>query len=122
MGGVLRNLFSPLEQTGARDEWCQGMNGVRTPSFRKQSLRSLRRLLRLFLQFLEQRIDGPVHCLAADVLVADDALVIEDIDGRPAMHVPCAGDGAGGAAAVPPGTPGNALLFHHLLESIPIPI
>src|SRR5262249_57040693 len=56
----------------------------------------------------------------ADVLVANDAFAVEDVDGRPAADIPRGSNGALRAALVPPGTPGNVLFFEDLFEIVSI--
>ena len=71
-----------------------------------------------------QGVDGRIEFLGAweaDELVPDDAAVVEDVQGRPAVDVELAGDRAAGVAAVPPGPPGDLLLLHPLLELVPVP-
>src|SRR5206468_3301822 len=53
------------------------------------------------LQLRQECIYGLIHRFPADVLEADDALGVEDVDRRPAPHAILPGDGAAGAAVEP---------------------
>ena len=48
----------------------------------------LARLLLVLLGLLEELLDGLLQLLVADVLVADDALGVDDVDGRVVADVP----------------------------------
>src|SRR5262249_11940937 len=86
------------------------------------ALRTVFLLLLLLLHLLEELIDGLVHLRLADVLEADDALVVEDVDRRPAGDVPLGGDRPGGAAAVPPVPPAQLFLLDGLLQGFAVPV
>src|SRR5262245_57531651 len=64
-------------------------------------IESIIRLLLLFVHLCQKRINGLVHGVAADVAIADHALGVEDVDGRPPADFPFVGDRPLRAAAVP---------------------
>src|SRR5262249_11687906 len=55
---------------------------------------------------------------AAQALVPNDALVIENVERRPALDVPLGRDGALRSGAVKPRAPGHFLILNDLLELI----
>src|SRR5271166_6099106 len=65
--------------------------------------------LRMRLQLFEECGDGPFELRCVADAVANDPLAVEHEEGRPAVDVPARGDRAV-RGAVPPGTPGDALL------------
>src|SRR5688572_7680571 len=69
-------------------------------------------------EFFEEGVDSLVEGLFADVAVANNAFVVQNVDSGPAFDIPGFGDGAAGGAAVPPGTPGDILLFYGLAETV----
>src|SRR5947209_14081173 len=73
-------------------------------------------LLRRRLDFLEQRLDGLVHRLAAHALVADRALGVEDVDRRVIPDVQLLADRT--VLAVEPVRPGHLFLLQELLERL----
>src|SRR5262249_13759645 len=114
-----RRLFwfpAALDVLRSRPPACGATSGTRIPIL-------LRLLLPVALGFFDELVEGFVHRLipgAAQPLVADDAFVIEDIEGRPALDVPFSGNGAIGAAAIPERAPANVLLHEDFLELVAI--
>src|SRR5262245_17638874 len=70
-------------------------------------------LVRSPFDFGKESVHCFIHLLLADIFVADDAFMIEDINRRPPVDVPLGGDWTAGIAAVPPGTPCDLFLFQH---------
>src|SRR4051812_48637619 len=66
--------------------------------------------------FLEQLVHGLIQFFIVNVARADDAFGVENVDRRPTRDVPFAGDRARGAAAVPPGAPGDLLFLEYFLK------
>src|ERR1043166_8696916 len=54
--------------------------------------------------------------------MADGAVDVQHVEGGPALDIPPGRDWATARGAVPPGTPGNLILVHRLLEFGLIPI
>src|SRR2546430_1533066 len=79
-----------------------------------------RRFLRLRDQLFDLLVEHLIAC-DADVLVADDAAVVQDVQRRPALDVPLRGDGSR-PAAVPEGSPGDLFLLERLLERLAVPV
>ncbi len=71
-----------------------------------------------FAHLSEQFFNGLFHRRSADVSVADDAFVIQDIDRRPGRNIPLRGDWAAGSPAVPEGSPCDILLLGRLLQPL----
>src|SRR4051812_29909102 len=117
-GGVPRGALRPGGRPGPRPiaDWHGNGSALGAQSRRPSGgpLLLRRRALALF-DFRDELLNGLVHLGVADVLEADDALVVQHVGGRPAVDVPSAGDGAVGAL-VPPGAPGHVLLLERLPE------
>ena len=63
-----------------------------------------------FLPLLQEGVHGFIEGLAADVLVADNALVVDHVNRRPSPDAGPGGDRPAGAAAVPARPPGDLFL------------
>src|SRR5262245_33939746 len=87
-------------------------------AFPSHALRAWTSLHRRLLA--QQRVDRLVDRLAAHALVTDDALAVEDVEHRVALHVPLPANGPPRRAAVPPRPEAQPLRGDDLLDRLAI--
>jgi hypothetical protein len=73
-------------------------------------------LFLLTFLLLDQYIHGLIHCLTTHALVTDDALGVQDVDGRQGLDVVLLADRT--VAAIEKRPPGNLVLLLALLEGL----
>ncbi len=98
---------------------CTNNDGVTLPvhTFLKQPQR-IDRLT--FIQLGKQGIDSGVDFFAGYILVADDAVGVQDVNRRSLLNLPSRMNGTVDLAVVPPTAPSHLLVGHDLFEGFAI--